>query len=71
MKTTGVGWEYKVLKGQVKGFWVGGVLDVPEFEGALNDLGRQGWELVSMFNTSMGQGTSREVVATFKRPRTT
>jgi hypothetical protein len=34
-----------------------------------NRLGRDGWELVSIFDTNSGHGQSRWIVATFKRPR--
>ena len=62
-------WEYKTIKVEAKGFFLGGVLDVSAFDGKLNELGRDGWELVSSFDTNMYQGSSREVVAVFKRPR--
>ncbi|RAU95743.1 DUF4177 domain-containing protein [Paenibacillus sp. YN15] len=61
-------WEYKTLKVETKGFF-GGKVDLPELEEELNGLGRLGWELVNTFDTSMGQGTSREVVCIFKRRR--
>jgi hypothetical protein len=43
-------------------------LDGEAFNNKLNELGGQGWELVSVFDTNMGHGTTRDVVAVFKRP---
>lgn len=59
-------WEYKSLKVATKGF-AGGILELEIFEKELNNLGSQGWELVSCFDTNQAQGASREVVAVFKR----
>ena len=60
-------WEYKSVKFEPKGF-LGGVFDTEEFEQAANANGRDGWELVSCFDTSYSQGASRNIVAVFKRP---
>jgi hypothetical protein len=62
-------WEYKTLKVETKGFF-GGKVDLHELEEELNALGGLGWELANTFDTSMGQGASREVVCIFKRKRT-
>ena len=59
-------WEYKTVKLQTSGF-LGGKVDEQELQSTLNDLGFEGWELVSSFDTSMSQGSSREVVLIFKR----
>lgn len=62
-------WEYKTIKFNPKGF-LGGVVDIPTLDAALNDLGAQGWELVSVFDTNMiVDGATREIVATLKRRR--
>lgn len=60
-------WEYKTIKVETEGFR-GGILNVIEFDHELNQLGREGWELVATFGTNMGDGQSREAVAVFKRP---
>ncbi len=60
-------WEYKTVKLGAKG-WLGGDLDVTEFTTMLNDLVRDRWELVSAFDTNQGHGSTRDVVAVFKRP---
>lgn len=42
-------------------------MKVEDFNYELNELGEQGWELVSCFSTNAAQGYSREAVAVFKR----
>ncbi|MDX9872894.1 MAG: DUF4177 domain-containing protein [Clostridia bacterium] len=59
-------WEYRVIKYDTEGF-LGGKIETSTFERELNDLGGQGWELVSCFDTSMSYGQTRHVVAVFKR----
>ena len=59
-------WEYKTVKVETEG-WLGGVVDVQGLDKLLNQLGQHGWNLVSVFDTNMLEGTSREVVAVFKR----
>jgi hypothetical protein len=59
-------WEYKSIKTKTEGF-LGGKLDLNEFEFSLNTLGEQGWELVSTFSTTQGEGSTREVISIFKR----
>lgn len=62
-------WEYKTLKYATGGFF-GGKIDHEEFEVELNNLGYEGWELVSCFDTSMSQGASRDIIVVFKRKKT-
>ena len=61
-------WEYLSLKVEAKGWFVSGKLDQKEFDGKLNQLGRDGWEVVSVFDTNMMDGMSREIIAVLKRP---
>ena len=61
-------WEYRSIKRETKGF-MGGILDTDDFDSQLNQLGDQGWELVSCLATSYGEGTTREVIAVLKRKR--
>lgn len=61
-------WEYKAIEFDTKGF-AGGLLDISEFNESLNDSGRDGWELVSCFDTNQAQGASRKVIAVFKRQK--
>lgn len=46
---------------------MGGIIDLDAFQGELNQLGSEGWELVTCFDTNMSQGQSRYVIAVFKR----
>ena len=59
-------WEYKILKVNTTGF-MGGKFDDERLTREMNDLGRDSWELVSGFDTNMGQGASRDIVLIFKR----
>jgi Domain of unknown function (DUF4177) len=61
-------WEHKTIKVNTKGF-NGGILDIDIFDEELNVLGSEGWELVTALNTNQSSGSSREVIAIFKRPR--
>lgn len=59
-------WEYKTLEFSTTGF-SGGKLDINSFNSILNEHGRNGWELVSCFDTNQSYGASRSVIAVFKR----
>ncbi|PRR82251.1 DUF4177 domain-containing protein [Clostridium vincentii] len=59
-------WEYKTIKVELKGF-SGGILEVENFNGELNKLGEEGWELTSCFATNAAQGHSRDAISVFKR----
>ncbi len=61
-------WEYTSIKVETKGF-MGGIVDIEDFNYELNKFGEQGWELVSCLTTNSGQGTTRELVAVFKRKK--
>ena len=68
-----MGWEYTTIQldfQQGKFFSVGGLFDAHLFSNELNRLGWDGWELVSTFDTNMGQGATRFVIAVLKRPLT-
>lgn len=53
---------------EVSGWFIGGKLDGQRFNDRLNELGEEGWELVSVFDTNCTQGGTRDVVAVLKRP---
>jgi len=57
--------EYKTLKIEPKGFW-GTTLDAEEIDKILNELGRQGWEMITMQDLAVG-GSSWTFHYTFKR----
>ena len=50
------------------GFILGGKLDAQKLTDRLNQLGEEGWELVSVFDTNMLEGKTRDVFAILKRP---
>ena len=61
-------WDYKTVKLRLKGF-LGGKIDLPELNSALEEAGSQGWELVSVMATALYQGRTQDAVLVFKRPR--
>ncbi len=63
-------WEYQTVKLNVRGTW-GVKFDVDEVQNFTNDLGAEGWELVSAFSVNEGRGDSKEIIFIFKRPFTT
>ena len=62
-------WEYITLKLGTTGWLVGGKFDADALNLRLNELGRQGWEMVSAFDTNMHDGRTRDVVVILKRER--
>jgi hypothetical protein len=50
------------------GLILGGKLDAQKLTDRLNQLGEEGWELVSVFDTNMLEGKTRDVFAILKRP---
>lgn len=61
--------EYLTLKFATSNWFAGGNLDGDAFNAKLNELGTVGWELVSVFDTNMLHGRTRDVVAVLKRSR--
>lgn len=61
-------WEYTTVMFEASGWFVGGALDGEKFNNRLNQLGEEGWELVSVFDTNAQGGRSRDIVAVLKRP---
>jgi hypothetical protein len=60
--------EYHLQKYDATGF-LGGKVDLAQMDIEFNRLGRDGWELVSTFDTNASHGSTRWIIATFKRPR--
>lgn len=60
-------WEYQTLMLRATGL-MGGKFDAAQLDRAMNDLGQQGWELVTAFDTNEAYGSTRDVVVLFKRP---
>jgi len=46
-------------------------LDLPDVESEFNQMGESGWELVPMLDTNDAYGSTKWVVATFKRAKMT
>ena len=63
-----VKWEYMTVMLRAGGVWLGGNIDGQVLTDKLNELGKQGWELVNVFDTNMLQGQTRDVFAVLKRP---
>ncbi len=59
-------YEYKTLLTDAKGFF-GGKVDPNILQLQLNELGRQGWELVSTVATVQSYGSTRWLISIFKR----
>lgn len=60
-------WQYKTIKLAARGF-LGGKFEAGQLDAYMNELGRDGWELVTGFDTNMAYGETRDVVVIFKRP---
>ncbi|MCF8020830.1 DUF4177 domain-containing protein [Petrocella sp. FN5] len=60
-------WKYKVVEFDTKKSFGGGKIDRQYIEDQLNELGRQGWEIISNFTTNEGYGNTKKIVYTFKR----
>ncbi|MEY8353418.1 DUF4177 domain-containing protein [Lachnospiraceae bacterium 54-53] len=58
--------EYKTLFTDAKGVW-GGKVNQNTFQNELNQLGSQGWELVSTVAAAQSYGSTRWIISTFKR----
>jgi hypothetical protein len=61
-------WDYKTIHMETGGR-VSPKLDLARLESQLNELGREGWELVGVVGTNDQGGKTHAVVAIFKRPR--
>ncbi len=59
--------EYKTLEFEPKGKWFKSIkMDSSELEVQLNDMGKNGWELVNSINHSI-EGNTAKVIMLFKR----
>ena len=61
-------WEYMTLMLPAHGFIAGGDIDAKKLTDRLNQLGSEGWEVVTVFDTNMLQGKTRDVFVLLKRP---
>jgi hypothetical protein len=60
-------WEYQTVIFEASLWLSSGELDGEAFQGKLEEMGKAGWELVSVFDTNRQQGVTYQVVAVFKR----
>lgn len=70
MTTAPVQWEYKTVKLKLGGF-LGGKIDQSQLDSILEQSGREGWELVTVFATALYQGRTQDAAMVFKRRRVT
>ena len=59
-------YEYQLKKYDGKGL-LGGKFDLAEVEAEFNKMGNEGWDLISIMDTSQELGSTRWIIATFKR----
>lgn len=60
-------WEYKTVNIKNKPSWSGGKFDESEINKTINELGVDGWELVSAVSANETLGDSRSIIVFFKR----
>ncbi len=60
-------WKYKVLEFNPTRSLMAARIDKKSIEDELNELGKQGWEVVSGFTTADGHGNTKKIVYTLKR----
>ena len=60
-------WEYHVLSLDTRGVF-GATVDIQSLYTRLNELGGEGWEVVSSSPITAGQGYAQEVLFVLKRP---
>ena len=62
-------WAYRTERFDSSfGVWRGTQFDTGNMNGILNELGGEGWELISVFDVNSREGRSKHFVAIFKRP---
>jgi hypothetical protein len=61
-------WKYQIIKFEQEQSFLGGKFNGEVIENKLNELGAEGWELVSLMDTNSGYGASNWIIAILKRP---
>ena len=61
--------EYTVLEIPTKGF-LGYKIDFESLNTQLNDMGRKGWEVITLSNSNLHQGSSKGMLIILKRELT-
>lgn len=62
-------WEYKIIELEDSATFMGGKFDLEKLNNSYNDLGREGWELVSVASSNQTLGNMVRLLAFFKRKR--
>ena len=60
-------WEYKTIKLDTTKYFVASVFEEGKLDQIMNQMGAEGWELVTAFDTNVGSGQTKDIVAIFKR----
>ena len=64
-------WEYQTVKFDFDGFFrPDGDVDINLIQRHLNEFGKEGWELVNLFDTNKHHGGTRFIIGVLKRPST-
>ena len=61
-------WEYKTVKLEAQGWFVGGKVDTHSLNRLLNEYGHQGWEVITAVDTNTSSGQTRDILVIMKRP---
>ena len=61
-------WEYRTFLWETRKGLLGGKIDRQGLEDQLNQVGGDGWELVSASTPTMDGGSTRNLVLILKRP---
>ncbi len=61
--------EYLTMAIGTSGWFSGGKIDLEALNRRLNELGQEGWELVSTVDTNKNYGEPREVILFLKKER--
>ncbi len=60
-------WKYKILEFNPTRSLMVTKVDKKAIENELNDLGKQGWEVVGNFTTTDSHGSTKKIVYTLKK----
>ena len=62
-------WEYKTIKLNTSKYILASVFEEGKLDQIMNQMGAEGWELVTAFDTNVGSGQTKDIVAIFKRQK--
>ena len=61
--------EYMIVTAEAGGVFSSGKVNFEAIHDSINELGEEGWELVSTMDTNAHEGRTRDVVMFFKREK--